>query len=709
MEDFEKLSLISDLINAGNEETARTELIKVLNSVKKPYSPLLNHLLREVGLYPYIDIENANWNDQFIYEIFKVNIGNNSKVTLHREQGDVLKKLLNGENIILSAPTSFGKSFIIDALIAIKKPKTIMIIVPTISLMDEMRRRLTIKFISEYKIVTTLNENINGKTILIFPQERVSGYKEKLTCIDLLIVDEFYKVSKNFDNERSDILLKAIMEIDSISKQKYYLCPNINSINDISNNFFSRKMEFIQKLDFKTVITEIFDYSNQIIGSKEKKNILKKKKLKEIVSHFENKTPNTHTLVYAGSYDATIIIGNTLSAIINEKKSILLQKFSQWLIKNYSHDFPLAQYVLKGIGIHNGQLHRSLTQIQTYLFSDNTLGNNGLHYIISTSSLIQGVNTSAENIIFWQRKNGNSNLKSLDYKNLIGRSGRMFQYFIGKVYLLDKPIADKITNLELCFSDNIQADIDVNEYNDYLSNSKKEEIKTIQKKFADLLNVESFKKVLSENNFKTSNWNELLDVAYAIYNDKNEWKKIKFLNSKNSSDWDSPILTILFNSAVMKKKMIDFHVFSKYVINSSNNWKFPLNQQIKKMFDIGVSINDYFKFEKYMSYDFSSIVNDINILLKYLLPNENIDISTFSAKLSYAFLPPLVYYLEEYGLPRTLSKEISDFKIINFEEDIPVSDFLTKLKLLGSDTIISSLKWENSFNKEILEYFFRGI
>jgi reverse gyrase len=44
------------------------------------------------------------------------------------------------------APTSFGKSFIIDAFIALKQPKNIAIIVPTIALTDETRRRLQRKF-----------------------------------------------------------------------------------------------------------------------------------------------------------------------------------------------------------------------------------------------------------------------------------------------------------------------------------------------------------------------------------------------------------------------------------------------------------------------------------------------------------------------------------------------------------------------------------
>lgn len=709
MEDFEHLSYISNLINNGNEEIARDEIIKLLNDTTKPYSPLLNHLIREVGLYPYLEQDSADWHDQFIYEMYKVDIGNNSKVTLHREQGDVLKRLLNGRNIILSAPTSFGKSFIIDALISIRKPNIIMIIVPTISLMDETRRRLTNKFNDEYKIITTPNESLNEKTIFIFPQERVFGYKNKLSCIDLLVVDEFYKVSKDFDNERSDILLKAIMEMNLIAKQKYYLCPNINSISDISKNFFSKDMDFIPKLDFKTVVTKIFDYSNLIKGSNEEKKQLKLNKLKEIVTSFESKAHNTHTLIYAGSYDSSVLIGNTIGSIIPIRDSQILRKFSCWLVENYSADLPLVEFICRGIGIHNGQQHRSLSQIQTYLFSDNTLDNEGLHYMISTSSLIQGVNTSAENIIFWQRRNGKGNLKSLDYKNLIGRSGRMFRYFIGKVYLLDKPIADRVTNLELEFSDNVQADINVKEYEDYLSENKREKIINLQTEFVTLLNVSDFDDVIKENDFKTSNWQELLTIAYDINNNKEKWKQLKLLNSENTADWKKPLLSLLFKSKEMKEKRIEFHSFAEYVINAYNNWKYPLNYQIEKAKKIGITINEYFCFEKYMTYNFSALVNDVNILIKYILPEEKIDISAFATKLSYAFLPQTVYYLEEYGLPRTISQKISQSGIINFEEDIPITEVIEKIKVIGVESIIKKLGVSDSFDSEILNYFYNGI
>lgn len=117
--------------------------------------PLINHLIREVGLYPYMNPQTANWEDRFAYEAFKVNIGEEEKCTLHLDQSLVLKRLLSGDSIAVSAPTSFGKSFIIDAYIAIKRPNIVVDIVPTVALADETRRRLTHKFGAEYKIITT--------------------------------------------------------------------------------------------------------------------------------------------------------------------------------------------------------------------------------------------------------------------------------------------------------------------------------------------------------------------------------------------------------------------------------------------------------------------------------------------------------------------------------------------------------------------------
>ena len=121
---FYNCQTINDLLNAGEESEARNELIKLLQNLKEkgyPYTPLINHLIREVGLYPYIDQNTADWQDRVVYEFFKVDTGEKTPLTLHREQSSLLKTLLKNESVVVSAPTSFGKSFIIDAFISLKK------------------------------------------------------------------------------------------------------------------------------------------------------------------------------------------------------------------------------------------------------------------------------------------------------------------------------------------------------------------------------------------------------------------------------------------------------------------------------------------------------------------------------------------------------------------------------------------------------------
>ena len=66
MDIFEECSIINDLLQAEDGVEARNRLIRLLDSLgreEKSYDPLLNHLIRESGLYPYLDPETSSWQD----------------------------------------------------------------------------------------------------------------------------------------------------------------------------------------------------------------------------------------------------------------------------------------------------------------------------------------------------------------------------------------------------------------------------------------------------------------------------------------------------------------------------------------------------------------------------------------------------------------------------------------------------------------------
>lgn len=691
---FEYCQNINGLLIANRENDARQELIKLLdfhqeNKIK--YSPLVNHLIRETGLFPYLEPETSNWNERFVYEVFKVDVGEETPQTLHREQSYLLKRLLDGQNIAVSAPTSFGKSFVIDAFIKIKKPKNVLIIVPTIALTDETRRRLFKKFATEYKIITTTEVEPADKNIFIFPQERAINYLNKIDRFDIMIIDEFYKASKKFDKERSPSLVKAIIKLGSKSNQRYFLAPNISSLEE---NPFTKDMEFI-KLDFNTVFLDVKELYQEIGKDEEKKT----ETLIKILRNQDSKS-----LIYAGTYSNI----DTLSEIINirfeEKNSKLLSGFSKWLSKNYSYNWTLTNLVKRGTGIHNGRLHRSLSQIQVKLFEEKS---EGLNNIISTSSIIEGVNTSAENVILWMNKNGRSGLNDFTYRNIIGRGGRMFRHFIGKIFILDKPPTSEQTQLDLPFPEEILGDLDTEKDSSVLTKEQVAKIQYYQEEMSNILGVDVYKRLKEEGVFQSSDSEFIKAIAIDMASNPIGWHGLSYLNSTNRNDWDDNLFKILrLKPANWETSHTTFVEFIKVL---SNNWFKSIPELLKMLEPLNVGIDDFFKLERNVSFKFASLIKDVNTLQKEILRNKNYDISRFVSWTSHAFLPSVVFQLEEYGMPRMISKKIHQSKLIDFyDKTLTIHKTIDCFNVLGIQTIKKNVDLDE-FDKYILDYFYDGI
>lgn len=692
---FEICQHINNLLTDGNESEGRNELIKLLDyhsKNKMEYSPIVNHLIRETGLYPYIDNDTASWDDRFVSEVFKVNVGGGDVKTLHREQSFLLKELLDGKNIAVSAPTSFGKSFVIDAFISLKCPKNVVIIVPTIALTDETRRRLYSKYASQYKIITTQDVDLGEKNILIFPQERAIGYINKINNIDILIIDEFYKAGIAFDTERAPALLKAILELGKKAKQKYFLGPNISEIID---NPITKDMEFIP-LDFNTVFSEIHNIYKEC-GGKKPDEKFKAEKLINIINAQETKS-----LIYAGTFNNIDYITNVLNMNLPERDDEVLNHFSDWLKLNYSEHYILADLVKKGVGIHNGRLHRSLSQIQIKLFSDE----NKLNNIVSTSSIIEGVNTSAENVIIWANKNGQSNLNDFTYKNIIGRGGRMFKHFIGQIYLLESPPIQSTTQLSLDFTDDLVYSLDKERFKGELTREQEIKIIAFNDEMNELLGNGVYKQILNDNSFQTFSPSRLREAAIDMKNNPNKWVGLSYLNSSNPDDWKYSLLSVFSIIRNVGAGYYDMAEFIKYI---SNNWNNTIPQMLPFLQGCGVTVEKFFELERNVTFKVATMLKDVNILYNHIFP-QHVDVSPFIAKASHAFLPRLVYELEEYGLPRMISKKIHDSGVIDLEDnEMPIHDVISIFNQIGRKQIKIKTKNLHPFEYYILDYFFDGI
>ena len=722
---FDECKKINSLFNENNDNKAREELINLLdfiqsNNIDLKEEPISNiqffcHLIRKSGIYPYLEkyIETAIFEDKLAYSLFNLNI-NNEDIILHIEQSRVLKLLLKGENIVLSAPTSFGKSYIIDALISIKKSEmdNILIIVPTIALLDETRRRIYSKFKSDYNIITTSNQNPHGRNIYILTQERALLYINRIYELNLFIVDEFYKIADN--SGRASILQKIISHFMSISEQKYFLCPYVDDINE---NPFVKKDSFL-KLDFNTVIVkEHKKYKKlQYYGYKNIKLINLLKLIK-----------NNKNIIYTNSINSV----NKLSSFLINKnittndnlennENNLLNSLLDWLKNNYTDKWYLYDLIKKGIGIHNGQIHRCLTQIQLKLYNDTKI----INTIIATSSLIEGVNTQAENIILYSNLIARDKIDRFTYNNIKGRSGRMFKYYTGNIYLLEEPPEKKQYKLNIKINDTMILDINDNNeiLNENIDEEQREEINKFKEAMIDKIGTDSFHNIVASNELKNSREN-ILKITENLLNDKekNENKLIEELEPFTTDKWRKDF-NIIFNIlkkytencnikiSLNNKKNNKLEIIAKSVNIIANNWILTIPEIVKELEKINLSIDNYFKIEGLISFEIYNLFSDINILQKSILLDKALDLSKFVQNLQNVFLPPHVYTLEEFGLPRMLSKTIDKSDIIKFgfnDNNVDINKTLERFK--ENKDKIKELFDKNSFDYYILKYFYDGI
>jgi len=135
-----------------------------------------NDLTECAGLYPYVDPTALSKSALLRYEYHTSSSLND--IVLHEEQMIISQELQNKKSVVLSAPTSFGKSLLIEEIVASKIYKNIVIIQPTLALIDETRKKL-LKYKSNYNIILSTNQLPDEfkNNIFIFTGERVVEYK----------------------------------------------------------------------------------------------------------------------------------------------------------------------------------------------------------------------------------------------------------------------------------------------------------------------------------------------------------------------------------------------------------------------------------------------------------------------------------------------------------------------------------------------------
>ena len=500
--------------NPETEEIGREFVLRALEKREcfRGFWEILDSMTRQVGLFPYLEPNDLSFRDLIAYEFHRPPSMEETFV-FHRAQSEIYHRLISGENVILSAPTSFGKSKIIDAVIATDRFRNIAVIVPTIALIDETRIRLS-TFSEKFKIITQLSQRPGDKNIFIFTPERVNAY-ESLPSIDFFVIDEFYKIGAlDEDETRTVSLNQAFYRLFKGGGQFYLLGPNIKQIPDgLENNFRC----FFYSTTFSTVVSELIPIYE--IGDELQQLVVLAKGIED------------QTLIFCRSPKRVNDVAKLLADHHVCEMQDDLNEAVNWISEHYHKDwiFPIA--LSNRIGIHHGRLPRSLTQYVVRCFNEGRL-----KFLICTSTLIEGVNTNAKNMIILDNVIGRQKYDFFTFNNIKGRSGRMFHHFVGKVYVFHQPPQDELPFVDFPLftqgdstPESLLIQIDEEDLNE---KSKKRLANIFKQSILPLELIKQNSGIDPESQVKMANFLEGIDPEKAkllVWNQIPSWEKLNFV------------------------------------------------------------------------------------------------------------------------------------------------------------------------------------
>lgn len=385
------------LLNSDKREL-RKELIK----------SIYDNDVFNTALLSALDLEIYDKSDALIPKLNKAIRRSilNSDIYLTNEQMECLS-LLEDNSLFISAPTSFGKTYIALEYISrhIDLLNTIVFIVPTVSLMNELRKKCYKYFGKIFKIITSEAElELNRqslKKLMIFVPERINAIKVKEylgnVSIDFSVYDEIYKLNSNFekkdsktrDDSRLIIMNYAYKYLIENSKKMLLLGPFIKDVQ------FGKS-----KLNITKYITNLNLVYNEV-------NVLEHDSIK--VNNYNGKE-----FIYFKSPDS---ISNFINAqdLSGLKDVEYDTDIIDWMCSHVNKDWYYIDYIKKGIGIHHGN-----TPLFLRKFIEDEYANGNIHTILCTSTLVEGINTPTDQLIIYDTPR-----TTFELNNLIGRVGRL--------------------------------------------------------------------------------------------------------------------------------------------------------------------------------------------------------------------------------------------------------------------------------------------
>ncbi|OWJ98218.1 hypothetical protein B6S59_01175 [Pseudomonas sp. A46] len=380
-------------------------------------------------------------------------------------QKELWRTIRSGKNTAISAPTSAGKSFIIQRYILetlLEKPRLAFYVVPTKALINQVSGEFKAALGERGHVYTTYRdiEISNESVIFVLTPERCIKVMQDIGAEkpDIVFFDEIHNLE---DGSRGLVFENALYRMVSRWKGTQFIFAG-PFINDITSSI--EKIADIEVVDATTVATPVFQIKAAITFKPNSKSAeyriysltgsilsgelgLKKaiySKVKNspgdaVAAFLDNLGGEDSCIVFAPRKNSAEkwaikiapLVGMSNPAIVDGADS-RVKDLLEFLADEIHPDYSLIRALRMGVGFH----HAGLPDIARIEIED-LYSSNVIKHLVCTSTLVQGVNLPADKLIVINPSNDKTPLTNFEFMNLIGRAGRISTNLYGEVYCLD--------------------------------------------------------------------------------------------------------------------------------------------------------------------------------------------------------------------------------------------------------------------------------
>lgn len=485
--------------NSREEETRIRDLICYIadNPVymqNELYRSVIFEAAQKLRMFGYIKGSNKISQDEFAYDglndikhsavqnFYKSKVFNNNLLDKRQKEVIDIFMSLKNKKILVSAPTSFGKTFLLREIIFMNRTryKNILLLFPTIALLNENTDSINqlIRDLSmEYKVINNVYSGIEAEDKHIFiltPERALKLLADNASLhIDFFFMDEIYKIDEDFDrNEDSsgeDInnkdrkdggnrakAFRIVLYLLAKNVNEYYLAGpylNLKNVKEGMRIFLERNCITTIHIEFEpTSRIEIDAWKKRsveyhpILGERitqlyQDSGLSTKEKVRGIVKYLKRNNLG-QAIFYCSTPSNSMKYTKDIIEDFHEDDVKIPYDFIEHLKKKYNvkigENANSAKYwglihaLEHGVGIHHGKFPKYIQNEVLRLFN-----NGDFNYLFCTSTIIEGVNTNAKNVIIINNSVGTLTMTAFALKNIKGRAGRYYHHTVGRVFYTD--------------------------------------------------------------------------------------------------------------------------------------------------------------------------------------------------------------------------------------------------------------------------------